>query len=85
VGTFLIRSYRKWRHKQETAASSKLKFLYNKYKEEAKEGKTKTIIMAYKRKHHDIIKMAKVNLTSSTVDRSTNTTKILWNIINGEG
>jgi hypothetical protein len=29
--------------------------------------------------------MAKVNLTSSTVDRSTNTTKILWNIINGEG
>jgi hypothetical protein len=83
VGTFLLRSYKKWRHKQETAASSKLKLLYNKYKEEAKEGKTKTIIMAYKRKHHDI-KMAKVNLTSSTVDRSTNITKILWNIINDE-
>jgi hypothetical protein len=73
----------KWINNKVTEASSKLKFLYNMYKETVTKA-NKQIHITFKRKYKCIVKTSKDKFVYSNVASSTNISKTLWKIINDE-
>jgi hypothetical protein len=74
---------KKWVSNEVIVPSSKLKFLYNVYKETTTKA-NKQLYISYKRKYKNLVKMAKANFIYNTIASLTNISKTLWNMKNDE-